>query len=259
MDQTVHSDGRLTGRVGLVTGSTSGIGRAIAGALADEGALVVVSGRDVERGRQVVASIRERGGRAVFVAADLDGSRAASERLAGAAAEAFDAPVDILVNNAGIYPPTTTTSTDEETFDRVIAVNVKAPYFLTAAIVPTMADRGGGVVINLGSWIARLAVPVAALYSATKGAIETLTRAWAAELGPLGIRVNTISPGVTRTDDAETHPAESMMTSTPAGRSGTAREVADAAVFLASDEAAFIHGATLDVDGGRVAVALANR
>lgn len=259
MDQTVHSSRKLDGRVALVTGSTSGIGRAIARELADAGASVVVSGRDAERGREVVASIRDRGGRAVFVAADLDGTQQASVLLAEGAAAAFGAAVDILVNNAGIYPPTATTTTDGETFDRVVAVNVKAPYFLTAAVAPAMAERRGGVIINLGSWIARLGVPVGALYSATKGAIETLTRAWAAEFGPLGIRVNAISPGVTRIDDAEAHVAESMMASTPAGRSGTATEVARAVVFLASDDAAFIHGTTLDVDGGRVAVALSNR
>jgi NAD(P)-dependent dehydrogenase (short-subunit alcohol dehydrogenase family) len=260
MDQTVQNSGRLGGRTALVTGSTSGIGRAIALGYADAGAYVVVSGRDHARGRGVVELIRARGGRGEFVAAALDGSPQASTDLADRAAAALGEPIDILVNNAGIYPSTTTTTTDGATFDRVFAVNVKAPYFLTAAIAPTMAARGHGVIINLGSWIARLGVPIGSLYSASKGALETLTRAWAAEFGPLGIRVNAISPGVTRTDeDADTHPAEAMMAATPAGRSGTAIEVAHAAVFLASDEAAFIHGATLDIDGGRVNVAFANR
>src|SRR5258707_11703806 len=107
--------------------------------------------------------------------------------------------IDVLVNNAGIFPGPTTAATDEATFDQVYAVNVKAPFFLTAAIAPAMVEQGGGAIINLGSWITRLGIPIASLYSSTKGALETLTRAWAAEFGPAGVRVNAISPGVIRT------------------------------------------------------------
>jgi NAD(P)-dependent dehydrogenase (short-subunit alcohol dehydrogenase family) len=165
-----------------------------------------------------------------------------------------------LVNNAGIFPRTTTATTDEAIFDQVYGVNVKAPYFLTAAIAPAMVERGGGSIINLGSWIARLGIP-SALYSSTKGALETLTKAWSAEFGPGGVRVNAISPGVIRTfnpdgSDTGVHPAEFMMHGTPAGRSGTPDEIAYAAVFLASDEAAFVHGTVIDVDGGRTGVAV---
>ena len=110
--------------------------------------------------------------------------------------------IDILVNNAGIFPRSTTAATDEATFDEVYAVNVKAPYFLTAAIAPVMAEAGQGAIINLGSWIARLGI-ASALYSSTKGAVETLTRAWAAEFGPAGVRVNAISPGVIRTPNPD--------------------------------------------------------
>ena len=132
--------------------------------------------------------------------------------------------IDILVNNAGIFPRSTTATTDEATFDEVYAVNVKAPYFLTAAIAPAMAEAGQGAIINLGSWIARLGIP-SALYSSTKGAMETLTRAWAAEFGPAGVRVNAISPGVIRTpnpdgSDSGTRPAEEMMRGTPAAGAG---------------------------------------
>jgi NAD(P)-dependent dehydrogenase (short-subunit alcohol dehydrogenase family) len=118
-----------------------------------------------------------------------------------------------------------------------------------------MANRGSGTIINLGSWIARLGIPVGALYSSTKGAIETLTRAWAAEFGPSGVRVNAISPGVIRASGTE-HKAEVMMHGTPAGHSGTPDAIAHAAVYLASDEAAFVHGTVIDVDGGRVAAAV---
>ncbi len=247
---------RLQGRTALITGSTGNIGRAIAVALAAEGAHVVVSGRDEVRGAAVVAQIRGDGGQADFVRADLDGTPAASRQFAVEAA-ALLGRVDILVNNAGIYPPSTTATTDEDTFDRVYGVNVKAPYFLTQALVPAMIDAGAGVVINLGSWIARLGVPVSSLYSSTKGAMETLTRAWAAEFGPGGVRVNAISPGVIVSPDWDgTHPGEVMMLGTPAGRSGHPDAIAAAAVYLASDESAFVHGTVLDVDGGRTGVAV---
>jgi NAD(P)-dependent dehydrogenase (short-subunit alcohol dehydrogenase family) len=260
------------GKTALVTGSTSNIGRAIASAFAAEGAHVVVSGRSQERGAAVVAEIRAAGGRADFVAADLNGSPAASRKLASQAADALGGHIDVLVNNAGIYPGPATAATDEATFDQVYAVNVKAPFFLTAAIAPAMAEHGGGSIINLGSWIARLGIPVASLYSSTKGAMETLTRAWAAEFGPAGVGVNAISPGVIRdggpvaangagTDSAMQDPAvqdraEGMMRGTPAGGSGAPAAVAAAAVYLASDEASFVHGTVIDVDGGRVGAAV---
>jgi NAD(P)-dependent dehydrogenase (short-subunit alcohol dehydrogenase family) len=225
-----------------------------------EGAHVIVSGRSHERGAEVVDRIRAGGGRAEFVAADLDGSPTASAKLAAQATRVLGGRIDILVNNAGIFPRSTTATTDEATFDEVYAVNVKAPYFLTGAIAPAMADAGGGAIINLGSWIARLGIS-SALYSSTKGAIETLTRAWAAEFGPSGVRVNAISPGVIRSPnpdgtDPGRHPSEVMMAGTPAGASGTPDAVTYAAVYLASDEAAFVHGSVIDVDGGRTTVAV---
>jgi NAD(P)-dependent dehydrogenase (short-subunit alcohol dehydrogenase family) len=253
---------RLEHKTALVTGATSNIGRAIATAFAADGAHVVVSGRSVRRGSEVVEEIRTAGGRADFIAADLDGSARASRDLAAAATRALGGRIEVLVNNAGIYPGLTTAATDEATFDEVYAVNVKAPFFLTAAIAPAMVEHGGGAIINLGSWIARLGIPVASLYSSTKGAIETLTKAWAAEFGPAGVRVNAISPGVIRTpapdrpDDADEHPADAMMLGTPANASGTPDAIAHAAVYLASDEAAFVHGTVIDVDGGRVNVAV---
>jgi NAD(P)-dependent dehydrogenase (short-subunit alcohol dehydrogenase family) len=253
---------RLEDKTALVTGATSNIGRAIATAFAAEGAHVVLSGRSRERGAEVVDEIRAAGGRAEFIAAALDGSAQASRDLAHEATSALGGRIDVLVNNAGIYPGPTTAATDEATFDQVYAVNVKAPFFLTAAIAPAMVERGDGAIINLGSWVARLGIPVGSLYSSTKGALETLTRAWAAEFGPAGVRVNAVSPGVIRDpavyseNGGAAHPAEAMMRGTPAGATGTPDAVAYAAVYLASDEAAFVHGTVIDVDGGRVGVAV---
>ncbi|MFI6345519.1 SDR family NAD(P)-dependent oxidoreductase [Streptomyces sp. NPDC050560] len=248
---------RLSGRTALVTGATSNIGRAIAEAFAAEGARVAVSGRSAERGKAVVEGIRAAGGTAEFVPADLDGSERASRALAESAARTLGGHVDILVNNAGIFPADTTTTTTPETFDRIMAVNVKAPFFLTAALAPAMAQAGGGAIVNLGSWVARLGLPVGVAYSASKGAVETLTRAWAAEFGPAGVRVNAISPGVVQEPLPDGgHPAAGMMRGTPAGAPGHPAAIARAAVYLASDEAAFVHGTVVDVDGGRVGVAV---
>src|SRR5258707_12200499 len=247
---------RLENKTALVTGATSNIGRAIAIAFAAEGAHVVASGRSQERGGEVIEEIRAAGGRGDFVYAHLDGSAQASRDLAAQAARALGGRIDVLVNNAGIFPGPGTAATDEATFDEVYAVNVKAPFFLTAAIAPAMAERGSGAIINLGSWIARLGIPVGALYSSTKGAMETLTRAWAAEFGPAGVRVNAISPGVVHEPVSTEGLGDLMMRGTPANASGSPEAIALAAVYLASDEAAFVHGTVLDVDGGRTGVAV---
>jgi len=250
---------RLRGNAALITGSTSNIGKAIAIRFAAEGARVVVTGRDVARGRAVVEEIQAAGDEASFLRHELEGSVEDSCELAEQAARVYGS-IDILVNNAGIYPPGGTLAIDGETFDRIMAVNVKAPYFLTAALVPAMVEAGRGVVLNLGSWGARLGIPAGTAYASSKGAIETLTRAWAAEFGPQGVRVNAISPGVTF--DSANPVAEiagPMMTSTPLGRLVTPDAIARAAVFLASDDAADVHGTVFEVDGGRSSVLFAAR
>jgi NAD(P)-dependent dehydrogenase (short-subunit alcohol dehydrogenase family) len=250
---------RLQGKTALVTGATSNIGRAIAIALGAEGANVVVSGRSASRGAEVVREIADHGsGRAQFLAAELDGSASASRQLADQARSTLGGAIDVLVNNAGIFPAATTLTADEAMFDEVYAVNVKAPFFLTAAIAPQMTARGSGSIINLGSWVARLGIPVGALYASTKGAMETLTRAWAAEFGSPGVRVNAISPGVVR-EPIENDPAAAMMRGTPYGAFGAPEAIAHAAVYLASDEARFVNGTVIDVDGGRTGVAVIAR
>ena len=250
---------RLAGKTALVTGATSNIGRAIAAAFASEGAYVAVSGRNEERGEKVVEAIRASGGRADFVRADLDGSAEVSRALAEEASRVLGGRVDVLVNNAAAVFAEPTTETDEEMLDRVWAVNVKAPFFLTAAVAPAMSARGGGAVVNISSWLARLGAPAATAYNATKGAMETLTRDWAAEFGPSGVRVNAIAPGVIRdlsSGEGSPEAAEAAMRGTPAGKSGPPEAIAHAAVYLVSDEAAFVHGSVIDVDGGRVNVAV---
>lgn len=249
---------RLIGKTALVTGSTSNIGRAIAQRFAQEGSRVIVSGRDEAKGAAVVTTIRESGGQAEFIRANLDGTPAASMSLAEAALAAFDSQIDILVNNAGIFPVAPTLTADEQTFDLIYGVNVKAPYFLVQALAPVMTAHGGGVIINLGSWVARLGISSSALYASTKGAMETLTRSWSAEFASQNIRVNAISPGVIRTPDLgdAVRPAEFMMHGTSAGKTGHPDDVAAAAAYLASDDAKFVHGTILDVDGGRTGVAV---
>jgi NAD(P)-dependent dehydrogenase (short-subunit alcohol dehydrogenase family) len=247
---------RLTGRHALVTGSTSGIGRSIAMALAREGATVVVSGRNKEAGDTVVQAIRTAGGVAHFVRADLaEGGRAAGH-LAHAAAERLGGPVNVLVNNAALLiPAQSLTGVDEQMADMALAVNVKAPALLTAALVPAMIETGGGVVVNVGSINGAIGMSVAALYGATKAALHSLTASWAAELAAKGIRVNAVAPGPTMTEEnAAFHEMlRDYAAASPDGRPGTSSEVADAVVFLASDEAAHIHGVILPVDGGYLA------
>jgi NAD(P)-dependent dehydrogenase (short-subunit alcohol dehydrogenase family) len=245
-------NGRLDGRTALVTGSTKGLGRAIANAFAAEGAHVVLTGRDKTAGENAVAALRATGGRAAYVAADLAEGLPAATHVAEEAERLLDGRVDILVNNAGIVPVGPTADFDEETYDRAWTVNVKSAFFLTARLAPAMATRGGGVVLNMGSIVVSHGLAGSALYSATKAAIESLTMSWAAEYGPRGVRVNTLSPGLVLTDGTEKgrERVEAMASAAPAGRPGRAEEIGPLAVYLASDDAAYVHGASFTLDGG---------
>jgi NAD(P)-dependent dehydrogenase (short-subunit alcohol dehydrogenase family) len=248
---------RLQDRTALVTGSTDGIGVAIAEALAAEGAHVVVSGRDATRGEKTVAAITEAGGHATFVPVDLGRGAAAAHELADTAHQLSGRPLDVLVNNAAmLIPPGPTSDVEELLIERALAVNITAAFLLTGLIAPRMADRRRGTVINIGSINGIVGMAGSALYSATKAAIHSLTKSWAAEYGPHGVRVNTVAPGPTRTERVaafEDHLAP-LIARMPAHRLGTPQEVAQLVAFLASDDASNIHGATLTTDGGFTAV-----
>ena len=243
---------RFTDRAALVTGSTSGIGEAIALRLAGEGARVLVTGRDDARGAACVERIRSAGGRADFLAVDLGGSYAGIRAFADDAVAALGGHVDVLVNNAGLYPSPATPDLTDDDLNAMLAVNVAAPYVLTAALIPAMAERGSGSVVNIGSWMAQVGSPFGAMYTATKAADEQLTRSWAAEYGPRGVRVNTVAPGVTLTpgNTAFRTVLDAMTAATPAGTVVEPADIAAAVAFVASDDAAMIHGITLYVDGG---------
>ncbi|WP_018800680.1 SDR family NAD(P)-dependent oxidoreductase [Salinispora arenicola] len=243
---------RLDGRTALVTGSTSGIGRATAIALAERGAHVIVSGRDTVRGQRTVQDLRSGGARADFVPADLvshRGARSLAEQALGVSGF-----VDILVNNAGVFTFGPTTSRTEADVNHIYNLNVKAPFFLVQSLVPQMVERGSGAVVNILTGAAHRGSPAAGLYGSSKAALLLLTKGWAAEFGPSGIRVNAVSPGMIRTEGTDGGAGlEEIAATIPARRLGDPHEVAPAVAFLASDEAAYVHGAILPVDGGAVA------
>ena len=238
------------GKTVLVTGSTSGIGRGAAEQFGSRGADVIVTGRDETRGCEVVAAIEADGGTARFIAADLSRPEGV-QRLADAAGD-----VDVLVNNAGIFP---FGASHEIPIDQVRAVfefNVLAPFALVAASVPGMIRRGSGAIVNVSTMVASFGNPGMSAYGASKAALELLTKAWAAEYCPCGIRVNTVAPGPTRTPGTAGagDMIDTLAGTLPLRRPADAREIASTIVYLASDEASFVTGAIVPADGGRVAV-----
>jgi len=241
----------LANRTALITGGTSGIGAATAKRLAREGAEVIVAGRNASDGAKVVREITEAKGRARFVAVDLADLESV-RRLADAAGT-----VDILINNAAEFPFGPTVEQAPDVFERALATNVRAPYFLTAALVPRMLAKGRGAVVNVSTMAAEIGIPGLSVYSASKAALNSLTRTWAAEFAGGGVRVNTVAPGPTRTDKVMAtmgDSVEQLAKSLPMSRVAAPQEIAEVILFLSSDRASFITGATVAVDGGRTAV-----
>lgn len=245
---------KLNGQVAVVTGASKGIGAAIAKHLAAEGAAVVVNYvSSKEAAQRVVADITGAGGKAVAVQANV-GKKADIERLFSEAVTAFG-KVDILVNNAGVYEFAPLEAVTEEHFRKHFDLNVFGLIFASQAAVKHFGSDGG-TIINISSVVSTLALPNASVYSATKAAVDAVTRSLAKELGPRKIRVNAINPGMVETEGLRASPVASADTrqqveaQTPLGRIGQPEDIAPLAAFLASSDASWITGETFHVSGG---------
>jgi NAD(P)-dependent dehydrogenase (short-subunit alcohol dehydrogenase family) len=237
----------LAGQVALVTGATSGIGRATAIQLGSQGATVLVHGRDGARAAAVIEQIELAGGQARFVSADIS----TAEGVALLVAQAGD--VDILINNAGMAWFGESTTLDVDTLDLLFARNVRSAYLLATAFVPAMLTKGAGNIVNLASMAGLIGLAGGAAYGATKLSAVALARSWAAEWSPRGIRVNAVAPGPVYTA-ADKDNTDALGKTTLLGRAAQPEEIASVIGFLVSPRASYITGAVIPVDGGRTAI-----
>ena len=248
---------RFLNKVAIVTGAGRGIGRACAKTFAAEGACVVVADIDEEAGRQAVAEIEAAGGRAHHLATDVGDAR-----QVGAMVDAtleWGGRLDILVNNAAIIRKSDFLALSEEDFDAVLRVNLKGPMLCTQAAARVMAARGGGAIVNMSSVNGIMAIPDQVPYNVAKGGINQLTRATALALADKNIRVNAVAPGSILTELLATVMEDeaarrTILSRTPMGRCGTPEEVARVVLFLASEEASYMTGQIVYIDGGRLAL-----
>ncbi len=251
---------RLGNKVALITGGTSGIGRATALLLAQEGAKISITGRDESRGQELVQAIEQAGGEALFTAGDVRVA-AGCERVVQATLAAYGR-IDVLFNNAGVYYANTILGCSEEEWDTTIDVNLKGTYLMSRLVLPSMIAQGSGVIINNSSGWGVAGGAKAVSYCAAKGGVVLMTKAMAIDHGEQGIRVNAICPGDVETpmlvEDARHQSMKwedylEQASDRPLGRIGRPEEIAKAALFLASDDSSFMTGATLVVDGGGTA------
>jgi NAD(P)-dependent dehydrogenase (short-subunit alcohol dehydrogenase family) len=251
---------RLEGKVALITGGTSGIGSATAARFADEGASVAITGRNAERGEQVVQDIVENGGEALFIRSDVrsaeDCRQAVDQTL-----ERFG-KIDVLFNNAGVFHPKSVLDCTEEEWDETIDSSLKGAFLMSKYVLPSMIERGIGSIIHTSSGWGILGGDKAAAYCAAKGGLIVMAKAMAIDHGPDGIRVNCVCPGDVLTPMLPEDAAKRGMSwddyavgaaDRPLGRIGTAEDIANAVLYLASDESSFVTGDALVVDGGGIA------
>ncbi|BBK32983.1 gluconate 5-dehydrogenase/3-oxoacyl-[acyl-carrier protein] reductase [Stella humosa] len=245
---------RLDGQVALVTGGNRGLGALGARAFAAAGADVIVAARGLEQGEQVAAEIRATGRRALALEVDVR-RRESVDAMAARALDAFGR-VDILFNNAGVIATATVTDLEEDAWDDVMDVSAKGTWLCVRALVPQMAARGSGRIINMASILASHGIPNRSPYCAAKAAVANLTRAMAVELGPKGINVNAVAPTVFVTDlnrhliEKQPQVYGTVLARMPLGRLGQPEDLAGALVFLAAPASAFVTGQILHVDGG---------
>ncbi|WP_062430265.1 SDR family NAD(P)-dependent oxidoreductase [Herbidospora daliensis] len=237
---------RLTGKIALVTGGTSGIGEGIARRFAAEGATVVLTGRRADLGQRIAREI----GTATFVPGDLTSP---DTRKALVAAVETLGGLDVLVNNAAAFGEAVTDQVTDDEFDRIVELNFRAAFLVTRDVVPYLIRKPGGRIVNISSSGVRRAWPGASVYNASKAALENLTQTWAHEYGPHGLTANAVTLPVV--DAPMSLPAQPHvdLEAIPSRRIGTVTDVADLAVFLAGDESGYLNGARIPLDGGQTA------